>query len=158
NQPISIIFCIQTNTAAGPALAKLPKVSGLILPLVAGEGGHAAVLTYSDKVTLLQEFTSDGNALSVAFQRLRPDGRAAHMLDAVDEALRLLDARPRAHRKVAVFIGEAKDRSSEAKLENVLQRAARSNVTIYPVSFSVFLTPFTTRERYQPSDGNLITG
>ena len=37
-QPVAVLFCIQTNRFADPALKKLPAISSLILPLIAGEG------------------------------------------------------------------------------------------------------------------------
>lgn len=144
-QPVSIVVCVQTNNAAGPALAKMVKLGGLILPLIAGEAGAAAVLTYSDAITVRQPFTSDTAELTKVFRTMRPDGQGSRQLDAVSEALRMLDQRHPRHRKVILLIGEAKDRSSSAPLGDVLLNASRSSVTIYPISFSTYLTAFTSR-------------
>lgn len=144
-QPISIVVCVQTNIIAGPALAKLLKIGSLILPMIAGETGAAAILTYSDTVDLRQDFTSDTAVLTRAFHGMRPNGHGSRQLDAVDEALRMLERRDPRHRKIILVIGETKDRSSSAPLSDVLLRASRSNVTVYPISFSTYLTSFTSK-------------
>ena len=160
-QPIAVLFCIQTNRFADPALKKLPAISSLILPLIAGEGGKAALLTFSDHVILRQDFTRDPAAIHTAFHALHPDGDGSRTIDAIEEGIRLLEQLDQRYRKVILLIGESRDRSSETKLDDVLRTAARSNVTIYPVSFSVYLTAFTTKSsEYQtsPNSINLIGG
>lgn len=160
-QPIAVLFCIQTNSRADPALRKLPAISSLVLPLIAGEGGKAAILTFSDRLTLRQDFTRDPNEIHNAFRTLRPDGENARTIDAVDDAIRRLEQLDRRYRKVVILIGETRDRSSEMQLEEVLRNAAKSNVTVYPVSFSVYLTAFTTKpSEYQPPAAgmNIIGG
>lgn len=145
NQPVAVVICIQTNSPSGPALAKMPKVSSIFLPLIAGDGGLAAVITYSDTVKVRRDFTRNANDFAAAFQSLRPEGPAARMLDAVDKGLEMLERGSADYRKVLIVIGESRDRGSEAELTAVLHHAARMNVTIYPVTFSAFTTQFTTR-------------
>ncbi len=175
NQPVSVVLCVQTNRESGPALAKVMKIGSLMLPLIAGEGGAAALLTYSDHLTLRQEFTPDQARFTDAIRAMRPDGSGARMLDAVAEGLHLLGQRGERQRKVLIVVGETRDRGSETKLDQALEAAARTNVTIYSVSFSVYLTAFTSRgdERfgkkreedredtrprvYEPGGGSLIT-
>ncbi|MBS1829984.1 MAG: VWA domain-containing protein [Acidobacteria bacterium] len=160
-QPIAVLFCIQTNAFAVPALKKLPAISSLVLPLIAGEGGKAALLTFSDHVILRQDFTRDPSAIHTAFHALHADGDGSRTIDAMEEGIRLLEQLDHRYRKVILLIGETRDRSSETKLDQVLRSAAKSNVTVYPVSFSVYLTAFTTKgSEYQNSLGgmNLIGG
>src|SRR6266567_1244833 len=65
--PISIVFAVQADDVAATAILKIRKVGSTIQPLVTGERGHAAVLTYGEKPELIQDFTSDPEALSRAF-------------------------------------------------------------------------------------------
>ena len=145
SQPIALVICIQTNSSAGPVLAKLPKISPLFLPLISGEVGLAAVLTFSDSVIIKQPFTRNANDFAAAFQNLRPEGPNARMLDAVQQGLEILEKGSRDYRKVMIIIGESRDRGSQTQLADVLSQAARMNVTIYPVTFSAFATQFTTK-------------
>lgn len=145
NQPVAVVICIQTSKSAGPALAKLPKVSSLFLPLIAGDGGLAAVITYSGTVTVRRTFTRNGDDFMRTFQNLRPDGFGGRMLDAVQKGLDLLEHGSPDYRRVLIVIGETRDRQSEATLKAVLEQAARMNVTIYPVTYSAFVTQFTSK-------------
>ncbi|MBI3680351.1 MAG: VWA domain-containing protein [Acidobacteria bacterium] len=142
-QPVSVVLCIQNNTAAGPALAKILKVGSMVLPHLAGERGAAAIITYGDQVRLRTDFTADASQLGTSFRTLRPQGANARLLDAIQLALHLLAAR--SGRRVILVVGESRDRGSESKLDAVLEDVTRSNVTIYPVTYSVYLTSFTTK-------------
>src|SRR5665213_1024462 len=57
HQPIALVVAVQTSAIAGPALAKVQKIGSMFEPLVVGEGGVAAIVTYSDKINVWQEFT-----------------------------------------------------------------------------------------------------
>lgn len=172
SQPVSLVLAVQSNHAAGPALAKLRKVGSMVMPLLAGGTGRAAVLTYSDAVTLRLPFSRDPDALSGVFAGLLPDGTGSRMLDAVDAAFDLLDQAPPDHRRILILVGETRDRSSDRTLDDLLRRAAGRNVMVYAVGYSVHLTPFTSRGQetvkdqktkkevrvVQPGTPNLIGG
>jgi VWFA-related protein len=146
NAPLSIVVAIQTGTVAGPALAKIRKVGAILQPLVAGERGQVAVMTYSDKLKVRQDFTSDTGKIATAFRALEPDGDGGMLHDAVIEGVAMLTRRAASgRRRVLIAIGEGKDRSSKATLETAVSKAQEANVTVYPVSFSAYATAFTSR-------------
>jgi Ca-activated chloride channel homolog len=74
---------------------------------------------------------SDAPRLEAALRTLRPEGQTA-LYDALESGLdRLADAR---HvRRVLVLISDGGDNASRSTLDAVLQRARRSNVTIYAI-------------------------
>jgi VWFA-related protein len=148
--PIALVVAVQTSSTAGPAMAKVQKIGAMFEPLVAGDRGVLALLTYSNKITLRQEFTSDGKLFSAKMRYLEPDGGASKLNDAVVEAVKLLEDRKK-YRRVLVVIGESKDRGSSATLEQVVTKAQAANVTIYPVNYSPFATAFTSKgdERFE---------
>lgn len=95
----------------------------MIQQAVLGANGEAAVITFSDAVTLVQDFTSSPEQLSDAFHELkRADSGQGRMLDAVSKALDLLATRPGSAASSILIIGENKDRASETKLNALLQR------------------------------------
>lgn len=144
NEPISLVVAVQTSSAAGPALAKIQRVGSMFEPLVVGAGGEAAILTWSSRVKLWQAFTHSGDEFTRRMRKIMPDGGEARMNDAVVEATRMLAARP-GFRRILVLIGETRDRGSEARLQEAISKAQAANVTIYPVSYSVYATSFTSR-------------
>lgn len=59
-------------------------------------------------------------------------------------ALDLLSKRDRNRRPIILLISETRDRGSKANLQDVLRRAQQENVTVWTVSYSAYVTPFTT--------------
>jgi VWFA-related protein len=141
--PVSLVVAVQSTQHAWAALDKIKKVGSLIEPLVAGERGEAAVIWYARDVTVAQEFTSNPGLLEDVFQQARAEGSGGSAIEAVAKALDLLAGR-KDNRKVVFVIGESRDRSSKTPLEQVVSRAQRDNVTIYFITYSRFLTPFTS--------------
>lgn len=151
-EPIALVVAVQTSGIAGPALAKIQKIGAMFEPLVVGDGGLAAIITYSDQVKVRQEFTHSVGEFTRSMRAIEPDGAGSRMNDAVFEAINILAAKPK-FRRVLVVIGESRDRGSQAKLQDVVTRAQSANVTIYPVNYSVYTTSFTSRgeERFKGS-------
>ena len=74
---------------------------------------------------------ADTSALEQALRTLRPDGQTA-LYDALMEGLDHLERSDR-QRRVLVLISDGGDNASQSTLDDVLQRARRSNVTIYAI-------------------------
>jgi hypothetical protein len=137
-------------------------------PLVVGEGGVAAIVTYSDQIKVWQDFTHSADDFTRRMRKIEPDGDSrtdARLNDAVLEAVKMFADRPK-FRRVLVVIGESRDRGSQTKLEEAVTKAQAANVTIYPVNYSVYKTSYTSRgdERfagsgsrvYDTDPGNLL--
>ena len=152
--PISLVFVIQTTASAHDVLEKLRKETLLVEPLLTGRGGDAAVMAFADGAHTMQPFTPDPDAVSDAIQNLEVTGEGGSGIDAVVSAIRLLTKHEGDRRRVILLISEKHDRSSKAKLEFALASAQRANVTVYSVTFSPFLAPFTNRES-TPADSNM---
>jgi len=147
NQPIALVVAVQTSAISGPALAKVQKIGSMFEPLVVGEGGVAAIVTYSDQIKVWQDFTHSADDFTRRMRKIEPDGDSrteAHMTDAVLEAVKMLADRPK-FRRVLVVIGESRDRGSRAKLEEAVTKAQATSVTVYPVNYSVYKTAYTSR-------------
>lgn len=140
-QPVSLVVAIQTDSSSVAALAKLKKVSSLFAPVVAGARGGVAIVTFADEVRLAQEFSA-----SPEIGLLKARGGGAKLLDAVDEGVRLLTARPKSHRRVVLLISGAKDRGSGVALTEVFKRAQEASVTVFPITFSAAATQFSSRD------------
>ena len=69
------------------------------------------------------------------------------MLDALLHALHMLEQRPTGRRRIILMVAEKRDRSSGAKLADVIERVQRLNVAVYWLSYSPFLEPFTVRPK-----------
>ena len=155
--PISLAVVVQTSGLATPALAKVRRIGSMIEPLVIGERGDATVMTYDNSVRVRQEFTTNPLSISKAVNEVRSGGEGSCMIDAVAEAVQSLGARPPNRRRVVLVIGENKDRSSKRKLEDVVTLAQQQNITIYSVTYSAFVSAFSSKQPAPGSAGlNLI--
>lgn len=158
--PFSVVVAIQSSSVASSALAKINRVGGMIAPLIAGERGATAVIAFDDEIRLIQDFTSDSQHIRAAFQAIHGrSGAGARLLDAVNAAAGMLAARPANRRRIVVLLSEARDRGSKTKLAQAIEHIERSGATVYPLTFSAYLTPWTAKpEDSPPTDGGLLTG
>ncbi len=143
--PIALVMAVQSAGISAPVLEKTRKIAAMIHPLVTGERGCAALVSFSERVDWLAECTSDAGQFTLAFDNLRPgEAKAARMLDAALAAIGHLSKRPRS-RRVLLLISESRDRSSEATLEAVVLAAQHAAVTVYSATYSAFKTAWTTK-------------
>jgi VWFA-related protein len=145
--PISLVVAVQTSENSGPVIDKLGGSGILFTQLLAADRGETAVLSFSDEVKVHQNFTSEPDPVTHALRMLRKEGGGAHALDALREALRLLEERPPGRRRIILVVAEKRDRGSQAKLSDVMEQAQRLNVAIYWLTYSPFLQPFTVKPK-----------
>ena len=70
--PISLAIAIQTSGISTPALTKVRRIGGMIQPLVIGQRGEAAIVTFDSEIKWLQDFTSDDDKIRDAVKKLQP--------------------------------------------------------------------------------------
>ena len=145
--PISLVVAVQTSDNSGAVLDKLGDSGILFTQLLAGEAGATAVISFSDEVTVHQDFTSDPDKVIHALRMLHKDGSEAHALDALHTALSMLQRQPAGRRRIVLMIGEKRDRHSNAKLPDVLEQVERLNAQVFWLTCSPFLQPFTAKTK-----------
>ena len=145
--PIDLVVAVQTSANSGAVIDKLGSSGILLTQFLAAYGGETAVLSFSDDVRVHQDFTDAPDAVTHALRMLRKEGSNAHMLDALREAAEMLERRPPGRRRIILMIAEKRDRSSDAKLPDVMERVERVNATVYWLTYSPFLEPFTVRPK-----------
>ncbi len=158
--PVSLVVAVQCSGISQPAIAKINKVGAMIQPLLIGDRGRAAVIAYDDEIHLLQDFTSDGTKIRIAFQKI--EGRRlfqGRMIDATAKAIEMLSARPESSRRILLILSESRDRGSKSKLPEVVEKAQRAGVLIYPATYSAHASAWTARSDDNPTlpgDANYI--
>ena len=145
--PIDLVVAVQTSSNSGAVIDKLGGSGILFTQLLAADAGETAVISFSDEVKVHQDFTANPDLVTHALRMLRKEGGGAHMLDALRQALVMLERRPTGRRRIVLMIAERRDRSSEAKLPEVMERVERLNAAVYWLSYSPFLEPFTVKPK-----------
>lgn len=144
--PISLVVAVQSAANAENILGKLDRIGIMLSQLIAAYGGETALLSFDNSVQLRQDFTTDSDKLTNTLKKLRSGGDGASALDAISEALRMLGTRKPERRRIILMVAEKRDRSSNAKLVDVIEQVQRQNATIYWLTFSPFLTTYTNRQ------------
>ena len=147
--PIALVIAVQSSGISAAVIEKARKIGVMIRPMVTGERGAAALVSFDQKVNWLQNFTNDEDVLEDAFAQLRPfsrpgEDKEACMLDAVHESIERLRAIPTA-RRILLLISESRDRGSETTLEAATVAAQTAGVAIYALNYSALKTAFTSK-------------
>ena len=145
--PIDLVVAVQTSANSGAVIDKLGGSGILFTQLLAADAGETAVISFSDEVTVHQDFTGNPDSVIHALRMLRKEGGDAHMLDALRQALLMLERRPPGRRRIILMIAEKRDRSSDAKLPEVMEQVERLNAAIYWLTYSPLLQPFTVKPK-----------
>jgi VWFA-related protein len=147
--PIALVIAVQSSGISAAAIEKVQRIGSMIQPLITGERGAAAVVSFDQEINWLQDFTDAGALLDRAFRQLHPltrpgEDKQARMLDAAQQAIERLRERPNS-RRVLLLISEARDRGSESALDAVTLSAQKAGVSVYAVTYSAFKTAFTSK-------------
>lgn len=149
--PVSLVVLIQSSGISAPALARIRRVGPMIQPVMIGNHGQAAVITYDDSVRVFQTFTSDGDKIRKAFEDISTRTiKQAKLIDAVIEGMKMLAARPQNYRRVMLVMGESRDRGSKSKLAEAVEMAQRAGVVIYSLTYSAETQAWTSSSEDDP--------
>lgn len=138
--PVSLAIAVQTAGISAPALAKVRAIGSTIQPLVTGERGEAAVVTFDSKIRWPQDFTSDGNKVYDAVKNLRASSspQEARMLDAIVAiASRMEQCKGR---KMILVISESRDRGSESTVRQALKAVEGQSIEVFAAHYSAYTT------------------
>jgi VWFA-related protein len=142
-QPISMVILVQANSSVEKMLPTINKIGNMIQPIILGDQGEAAVIAFDHRVRTLQEFTSDADKITQAVRKITPGSDANHMIDATEEATRMLVHRPKNRRRIVLLIGETRDIGSEARGRETLINLQLSNIAFYAVDMSRIIEKLT---------------
>jgi VWFA-related protein len=145
--PISLVVIVQTSANSGAVIDKLGNTGILFTQLLAADAGETAVVSFRDEVKVHQDFTGDPDRVIRSLRMLRKEGGNARMLDALREALRMLETQKAGRRRIMLVIGERRYRGSKTELREVVESLQRLNTAVYWLTFSPFLQPFTVKPK-----------
>jgi len=142
SMPVSIALAVQLNEDVRAYVPFIVKAGSIVDTLLVGETGEAAVIAYSDDVSIVKSFET-GDVQSTL--KVAPaHGTHARMIDAGLRATALLKQRPSSRARVLVLIGQSMDSGSEAGLNALREQAERENVAIYALALPQFGKAFVS--------------
>ena len=141
--PISMVILVQANSAVEKMLPAINKIGNEIQPIILGSQGEAAVIAFDHRVRTMQDFTSDPDKITEAVRKITPGSSSSHMVDAAEEAIRMLTHRPPSRRRIILLIGETRDVGSEARGRETLISMQLANIAFYAVDMSRIIEKLT---------------
>lgn len=136
-EKISVVIVVQTNDTVAPLLGQVKQVGPLFSQLMLGPKGEAAVLFYSRQIQVAQDFSNSGDELNTTLHKIKPTGRGARLNDALNQAMDLLEHRPKGERRVIVVFSTGYDSGSTTNKQEVIRRATSSEIEIYGLLLSL---------------------
>lgn len=143
--PISLVVCIEASVRVDGKILSDIKHLGTLLPLVAGDHGEIAIMAFDSRLRVMQDFTPDSDKVKAAIDKINAGNSSSRMIDAVDEAVRMLKNRPKDNRKIVLLVSETRDVASEGRLKETLMDANFANVVVYTVDISQMLVRLTEK-------------
>ncbi len=158
SRPLAVVILIQANDAVRPLLKQLSPLAPLFTDLLLGPKGRAAVMSYSNRINELQDFSSSPETLATTLKNLTARGGQARLNDAMARAIAQLAHRPTSERRILLVFSDGSDSGSETSEQDVIQRAARAGVSVYGLGFSrtmALLKSATKAPAPDPADANV---
>ncbi len=135
-RPLAVVILVQDNEFMSPLLAQLKPLAPLFSDMLLGPKGTAAVLTFSDRIDVAQDFSSSGDRLAETLKGLSTQGSEERLNDALARAIAMLEQRPNSERRIVVAFSDGFDSGSETTEDALVARATKAEVTIYGLGFS----------------------
>ena len=147
-QPLSIVIAVQQSDRVDAVLSQIHKIGPMIQPLVTGDNGDAAVISFDSRIQDKTDgFTNDPDKIEKAIKSIHSGNTPSRMIDAVERGVQMLKNKPPNRRRIILLISETRDNSSEARLRETLIAAQLNNVTVYTVDISRIVTSLLTKQQ-----------
>jgi VWFA-related protein len=120
----------------------------MLEPLIIGERGEAAIVTFDHRVETIQDFTNDTDKFKQALAKMRPGSQTRAMSDAVLQAARMLKKRTPDHRRVIVLVSETQESGSVARVKDALLEVELNNIIVYSINMSRIMNKLMASPEY----------
>ena len=133
-EPLSLLLVIQTGHDA--QLGKIARLDDLLDSILTSPRDEVGVITFDSRPRLVQDFTTDSDAITRALRSLEPGNTGSALFDAIHMAVASLNKTPARSRRVILLISGEHDHGSNAYDTGYLIReVSSSDSSIYSLSF-----------------------
>src|SRR6185437_16132952 len=135
-QPISIVVLLQVGRSAVREFQKYQGLPTMVDALAGNTAHRVAVVEFDSRPRMLQDFTSNPEAVQQAIYSIRPGDGGAAILDSVWYAVDMLRDEPPQNQRVIVLLSETRDSGSVTPVKEVIRKIGQSDVIVYSLAFS----------------------
>jgi VWFA-related protein len=134
-EPVAAVIVVQTDAGVAPLLNAIHPLAILFSNLLLGPAGEAAVITYANKVRVIQSFSSDPATLERSLKVITASGGKARLDDALLRAIQMLANQTEAKRRIIIVCSDGFDSGSKTGRLEVIREATDGGVSIYGLRF-----------------------
>jgi VWFA-related protein len=133
DRPITLAILIDTSGSMQGKIEEVHRAAGAFVDTLRPED-QALIIDFDDRVFLIQDLTSDHDALKEAITSTEPIGGTA-LYDALHAAYRKIGTIE--GRKAIVLLSDGEDTASQASLKRVLHEAQTNNTMIFSIGLGI---------------------
>jgi Ca-activated chloride channel family protein len=133
NRPITLAILIDTSGSMQGKIEEVHDAAGAFVDTLQDQD-QALIIDFDDKVFLIQDLTSDKDALKEAITSTEPIGGTA-LYDALHAAYRKIGEIE--GRKAIILLSDGEDTSSLFGFERVLEEAQTNNTMIFSIGLGI---------------------
>lgn len=134
--PMSIVVLVQVGRSAVREFNKMVGLPAMVEDLAGDTRHRIAVVEFDSRPRMLQDFTSNSDAVKRAVYSIQPGDDQAAILDAVWYAVDMLQDEPAQNQRVIVLLSETRDHGSRTPIQEAVRKIGGSNVVVYSLAFS----------------------
>jgi Ca-activated chloride channel family protein len=158
--PLSLVLVLDGSASMTDKMKDVQSAAKRFLQTLR-KGDEAQLVQFSDRITVLQEFTSDVKALEEALHRAEASGPTA-LHNALYVSLKDLSSEKRRvggelRRRAIVLLSDGEDTSSLVTDDQVLDLAKKTEINIYPILIRNNRSSDSTRPAFSQADYLLTT-
>jgi VWFA-related protein len=135
-EPVTAVVVIEADEHVTALLGEVRPLGSVFWGMLLGRYGDSAVISFADRVHVLQDFSSGPVTLENTLQHLRAEGSKVKLNDALVRGVAMLAHQPRALRRVIIVFSNGFDRGSKTTSEEVVRAATGADVAIYGLRFA----------------------
>jgi len=152
--PISLVVAIQSSAISKLALAPIRRIAGMIEPVVIGQRGEAAVVSFDREIRWLQDFTTSDDEIRAAIKSVKPGALSgARIFDTIVEVAARTKARP--GRKILLLLSQSQDAGSSAKFQQAVEALEREDIQVFAAHYSAYAMSWIAKSEDFPNKPEL---
>ena len=153
-EPLALVVAVETGGAGARHLDDYRNLGSTIEALIGDVPHRLALVGFDSEPRVLEDFTSDTNAIAAGLHDLEAGDSGAAILDGLKFSVDQLQKQPPEYRRAILLISETVDHGSHIGLEDAVRSVSDTNTVIYSFGFSSTKTIVQPKPSRTPGHGD----
>jgi VWFA-related protein len=150
SEPLALVVAVETGGAGARHLDDYRNLGSTIEAVVGNVPHRVALVSFDSEPRLLEDFTSDINAIATGLHDLDSGDSGAAILDGLKFSVEQLQKQPPEYRRAILLLSETVDHGSRIPTEDAVRAVSDTNTVIYSFAFSSTKTIVESRPSRTP--------